>query len=613
MLVTTTTSTKPGEALQVEKRQTSQPLLPQRLGQHSDNKNSYEIHPFHCLESGRIYSGYDSLATWIMDYPCVVIEGYSGVLWQDVRAGLSAIFENKNIRTNWIDISEYLKTSEEIEAMVAPYLGSEESLWGKKCLYKLEEFFQKDRIEKITINNDDGLTIVYGSGAALLKQPDAPVIYIDVPKNETQYRMRAGAITNLGCKAPSEPTEMYKRFYFIDWPVLNAHKKLLLNRTAVFADAQWLDSVNWMLRDTLLEGLNSMSNSVFRVRPWFEAGAWGGQWMKERFPGINKAEVNYAWSFELIVPENGIVFESDGYLVELSFDYLMFANNKAVLGESAEKFGDEFPIRFDFLDTWDGGNLSIQCHPSLDYIRSNFGETITQDETYYILDCKEDATVYLGFQEGINPDELRTVLENSRNNNEAVAIEKYVQVHHAKKHDLFLIPNGTVHSAGANNLVLEISATPYIFTFKMYDWVRLGLNGEPRAINIEHAFNNLNFERNGGSVKSELISSPKIIERGEDWELLHLPTHADHLYDVHRIEFETSVLFHTNGSCHVLMLVEGTAITLHSANGTQRTFHYAETFVIPAAAHAYRISNQGTGKAKVVKAFIKENIDFLNL
>jgi mannose-6-phosphate isomerase class I len=445
---------------------------------------------------------------------------------------------------------------------------------------------------------------VIGPGA-VLSNWKAPVIYIDLPKNELQFRMRAGSIFNLGSKEVQEPFHMYKRFNFVDWVLLNAHKKAIQDNISIVADCQWVDDITWMHGSSLAEGLQKLSNSVLRVKPWFEPGAWGGQWIKDHIPQLNKDVINYAWSFELIVPENGLLFESDGVLLEVSFDFLMFRKNKAVLGRHAGIFGDEFPIRFDFLDTFKGGNLSIQCHPSRNYIQEQFGENITQDETYYILDCDEQAQVYLGFQEHIEPDAFKAALETSQKEGVELNIEDYVQVHKAKKHDLFLIPNQTVHSAGAGSLVLEISATPYIFTFKMYDWLRLDLDKKPRPINIEHAFNNLDFSRKGSKVQEELISKPAVLTKGPDWQVVHLPTHQDHFYDIHRIEFQTTFSVETGNTCHVLMVVEGQSVLIETADGTKQEFAYAETFVVPAAAQSYRLTNTGEDFIKVIKAFLK--------
>lgn len=549
-------------------------------------------------------TGYDTLADWIIDQATVLIDGYAGVYWDQVQQYLEEAFRQKGIRANWLHSADHFKPVAVIEQLVAPFLGAPGDIWGKRTGLSLADLFETGSLRALEQDPNCDVNIIIGPGAALAEW-EAPVIYLDLPKNELQYRMRSGSITNLGSNRPEPPALMYKRFYFVDWIVLNQHKQHILDRVAVIADAQWPETLHWIRGADLLQGLRNMARSVFRVRPWFEPGAWGGQWMKQHIPGLNKDEVNYAWSFEMIVPENGLLFESSGYLLEVSFDLLMFSEHTAVLGRHAERFGMEFPIRFDFLDTWEGGNLSIQCHPSQQYIREKFGENITQDETYYILDCQHHAKVYLGFRENIDAAQFRGELENSHANGKPVDIDQYVQSFPAGKHELFLIPHGTVHSAGAGNLVLEISATPYIFTFKMYDWLRLDLNGQPRSITLDHAFNNLNFGRKGARVQQELISKPVVIEKGADWQLVHLPTHPDHFYDVHRLEFLTTVTQSTDDTCHVLMLVEGTSVNVRTANGATATFHYAETFTIPAAAESYTLVNTGGQPAKVVKAFLK--------
>ncbi len=590
-------------------RKSAQAVMPFRVNGNETSVEGYRIYPSHPLGSGKIFNGYDRLVEWMKDSRCVIVDGFSGVLWDDVEASIAAAMERHGARCHIIRTQDFLKSPGEIEKLVRPYLGERESVWGTKADISLVDFFDIISLKDLKEVPGSDCTVVLGTGASLLEW-NVPLVYLDVPKNEIQYRMRAGTITNLGIASPDEPAHMYKHFYFVDWVVLSQHKERIKERITVHGDVQWERNINWMFRKDLLKGMNDMTRTVLRARPWFEPGAWGGQWMKERIHGLNRDAVNFAWSFELIVPENGLVFESDGYLLEVPFDSLMAEHSDKILGKHAGFFGTQFPIRFDFLDTWNGGNLSIQCHPSVKYIREQFGEFITQDETYYILDRKPGAKVYLGFQEGVDPAEFRKALEDSKSKGEEVPVEKYVQVFEADKHALYLIPNGTVHSAGSDNLVLEISSTPYIFTFKMYDWLRLDLNGEPRAINIEHAYKNLRFDLQGERVKDELIAKPRLLENQGSALTWHLPTHADHFYDVHRLEFEESMTVQTDESCNVLMLVDGESVAVQIGNEIT-PFAYAETFVIPASVGTYTLINNGGGKIKVVKAFIKNSIDHL--
>ena len=585
-------------------RKSSQSLLPLKTSSMSGITSGYNIYPYQDLKSGKIFTGYQSLADWIINEKTLAIDGYIGNDWSAVREGLSVFFNEKKLKVLWYETSAFMKNEEEINDMVKPFLGEVDSVWGTKTTLTLEDFYDIEKLENLSPDEDFDVTIVLGIGSGLCKKK-MPVVYIDLPKNEIQYRMRSGSVTNLGTTCISLSSSMYKRFYFVDWIVLNNYRKKIKEKITVIADGQWKVDISWALYESINEGLNFISKNIIRARPWFEAGVWGGQWMKEHIASLNKNEINYAWSFELIFPENGLLFESDGNLLEVAFDWLMECYSKNVLGKDAERFGTQFPIRFNFLDTFEGGNLSIQCHPSVQYIRKNFGESITQDETYYILDRNNDAGIFLGFQQDIDSIEFRKALEKSEANDTPVEIEKYVQWHPSHKHDLFLIPNETIHSSGANNMILEISATPYIFTFKMYDWIRLDLKGNPRPINIEHAFNNLNFDRKGKIVKDELISKPSVLKESDQYTLIHLPTHKEHFYDVHRIEFTKQVEIKTEDRCHVLMLVEGTSIKVKTASGFTRHFNYAETFIIPAAAESYQLINENDDHVKVIKTFIK--------
>ena len=584
------------------KRSTTQFLMPyQKSGAVPD---SYDIYPSFKLDKRQIFTDFEQLAQKIFSQPVVVVDGYIGVYFEVFREKLQQVADREGIKVNWINMESALKPEPEINLLIAPFMGETGSIFGTRATIDLSDFFDAEKINKLQPNPQVDINIVYGPGAQLSGW-NGLLLYIDLPKNELQFRARAKSVRNLGASQPYDMKTMYKRYYFIDWVVLNRHKKQILSNIDIIVDGQNEDVFIWMEGQTLRSGLKSMGQNFFRARPWFEPGVWGGSWIKEHIDGLNKEAPNYAWSFELITPENGIVFESSKTLLEVSFDFLMFGEGDSVLGTDRTKYGDDFPLRFDFLDTFDGGNLSVQCHPRPEYCKEQFGEDITQEETYYILDRKNNAKVYLGFQDNIEPEKFESALWQSFNTNTAIDITEYVQVHPAKKHDLFLIPPGTIHGSGIDNLVLEISTTPYIFTFKMYDWVRPDLDGNPRPLNIDHGMKNLYFDRKGEKARKELISVSQLIQEGRDWKLYELPTHEKHTYRVQRYHFNSEVQVKTDGKFHVLSLVEGSSITVESENGLKETFRYAETFVVPAAAKSYTVRNNSDQETMIVVAFMK--------
>ena len=563
----------------------------------------YDIYPTHNIGEGLIYIGYEALAKELSSFDCIKIDGYVGILFDDVREKLDAAFLNLGIKPSWINIQDALKKEEEINSLVGPFLGGDDPVFGKLADFDLKAIFDVAKLNSLAQMDSRNPVIFYGTGAHLVPRA-GKTVFFEISKNEIQYRSRAGSVFNLGATQPDDPKKMYKRFYFVDWVLLNNHKNNIKNEIDYLVDGQRKDEVTWIHGEAWRDSIKSLVTGPIRVRPWFEPGAWGGQWIREKIKGLSEDVVNYAWSFELIVPENGIIIESSGVMLEYSFDFLMFNAGREILGEDFGTYQYEFPIRFDFLDTFDGGNLSIQCHPQKKYIQEHFGEKITQEETYYILDRKNDAMVYLGFQEGVTPSDFQHALEKSVEDKEAIDITRFVQAFESQKHGLYLIPPGTIHSSGVDNLVLEISSTPYIYTFKMYDWLRVDLDGNPRPLNIDRGMDNLVFDRAGAKVEEELISKPIVIESTPNWELQHLPTHKEHLYDVHRFSIKTAVTVKTYGKAHVLSLVEGEKLKIKTKERSS-IFCYAESFVIPAATGEYTIENLSSKPIMVVKSFIK--------
>ncbi len=512
-----------------------------------------------------------------------------------------------------IQSSHAMLPEHEINQLCEPFLGGDDPVFGYLCGLNLSQFFNpelilenKNSIEKA----DTGIALVLGVGATLICEPDI-LVYADLARWEIQRRQRRKEISNLGVNNPDLAQNLkYKRAFFIDWRVADRWKKPLLRKADYFLDTHQDAEPKLAEGEAVRRGLALAVKRPFRVVPFFDPGVWGGQWMKE-VCDLDRSAVNYAWCFDCVPEENSLLLEMGGQRIELPSINLVFDQPRALLGERVHaRFGTEFPIRFDFLDTMGGGNLSFQVHPLTEYIQEQFGMHYTQDESYYILDAGPEAEVYLGLKEGVDAAAMMRDLAAAQAGHAPFPDERYVNRFPAKKHDHFLIPAGIVHCSGAESMVLEISATPYIFTFKMWDWGRLGLDGGPRPIHLDHGSRNIDWTCTTAWTREHLVNHIEPLGAGDGWREERTGLHGREFIETRRHWFTKAVPHDTCGGVNVLNLVQGEEVIVESPSGAFEPFvvHYAETFIVPAAVGRYTIRPHGAGvggECATLKAWVR--------
>lgn len=538
----------------------------------------------------------------------LALDCYPGTNQREFQAAL----QHRLPVTEWVTTQDLFLPPAQIEQIIAPFLRSEDPLFGYRTTLDLEAFFDSIRLEALRgrLNTLTGLIVLCGPGAALCAPPDV-FIFADLPRWEIQQRQRRGETGNLGvANQGTKPSLLYKQSYFIDWPVCDRHKRQTLPLWDYLLDTTRPHDPRLLPGAALRQGLEQTARQPFRVVPFFDPAPWGGQWMND-ICGLDPTVSNYGWCFDCVPEENSLRLRFGPAVVEIPALDLIFHCPQALLGDAVYGlFGPEFPIRFDLLDTWGGGNLSVQVHPPVAYALQQFGIPYTQDESYYLLDAAPGASVYLGLKPPADPDALFAALEDAQTGGTDFPVDRFVQQWPAHKHDHFLIPAGTIHCSGAGAVVLEISATPFLFTFKLWDWGRLGLDGEPRPLSLRHGQHSLCSKRDTEWVRAQLINRIQSLTEGPGWREERTGLHPREFIETRRHWFTQTVPHDTAGTVHVLNLVQGAEAVVESPDHAFAPFvvHYAETFILPAAVGPYTVRPHGPAigtECATLKAFVR--------
>ncbi|MGH2807766.1 MAG: mannose-6-phosphate isomerase [Actinomycetota bacterium] len=540
----------------------------------------------------------------------IVIDAYPGTFREDLEELVDRLAPDERLCS-----TDALKSEEEIDALVAADV-TDDAVFGRITQHDLVDLFDPALLRRMSeaIQDIEGRVVVYGTGASLVARGDV-LVFADLARWEIQQRQRGKEIANLGSSNfRLRPGLKYKRSFFVDWQLADRHKLLLFDDINFFLDTTEPARPKLANAAAVWTALRGATKRPFRVVPFFDPAPWGGHWMEEVCDLPDNAP-NHGWCFDCVPEENSILLGFGHERFELPSLDLVLRYPTELLGESVHhRFGGEFPIRFDLLDTVDGGNLSLQVHPLTGYIKEQFGMAYTQDESYYMLDAAEGASVYLGLKKGADRRAMLRDLRRAEQGGFLFPDEKYVNRFTARRHDHFLIPAGTVHCSGTNSLVLEISATPYIFTFKLWDWGRLGLDGRPRPLHIDHGECSIQWDRDTSLVRDRLINQISPLRAENEWYEERTGLHEAEFIDTHRHWFVGRVP-HTGGTgVNVLNLVQGEEAIIESPDRAFDPFvvHFAETFIVPAAAGPYTITPYGRAEGTelaTIKAFVRADLD----
>lgn len=577
--------------------------------------SNYDKFPHISVSGQRVWRGWPQVFTELRlqaeratGVPIIVVDCYPGIDLAELHKAAAQQWPDYEL----VNAEEAALDSASLNALLERFL-TPDRVFGVMSPHVLREFYDADRLDALTgrLTRRSRPTLVYGWGAALAVTDPTLLVVADLARWEIQARLRRGQGNWQVANGSEDILRKYKRGFFVEWRVADRHKLGLSAQMDFYLETNKAGQPMMIERGGYEASLNAAASRPFRTVPFFDPGVWGGQWLKE-VCDLDRSAGNFAWGFDGVPEENSLLFDyggaAEGEVLEMPAQNLVLERPRDLLGEiTYARFGAEFPIRFDFLDTMGGGNLSLQVHPLTAYIQQHFGMAYTQDESYYLLDTGENATVYLGLKNGVERGQMLAELEAAQNGQPFDA-GRYVNALSARKHDHFSIPAGTVHCSGKDTMVLEISATPYIFTFKLWDWGRVGLDGQPRPIHLQHGAANIQWERDADWVKQHLLHLTQSVGSGEGWREESTGMSELEFIETRRHWFSVPVRHDTHGTVNILNLVEGREAVVESPTGAFEPFtvHYAETFIVPAAVGEYIIRPAEKGQeVATIKAYVR--------
>lgn len=564
----------------------------------------------------------------------VAFDGYTTTKWDVMVSLLARECDVFGFKIAFVDSYQFtFKNGEEIDGIIDPLLIWDKGidptlLYGKVYHDGYIGLMDPAKVEAYkkeipALKAPGTLVVVYGYGSLIKEfRPLYDIkCWFDITPMNSMLRIRAGEYANLGKKHTGIINRTIRRCYYCDFENAVQLRKELFDTGEL--DWYFLDNdqgnLQMMPFSTFADICAQLVKYPFRAKPCYLEGVWGGSYMKEKRHLPQKMR-NAAWVFDFIPMEVSVLVKAGEEMLDINYCSFVHKEGVALMGEKCvRKYQGYFPIRFNWDDSYHStGNMSIQCHSGGEFNVKNYNEFGRQDESYYIVVTGQDAKTFIGFRDDADIPAFFKEIEAADTEHKPCDYMKYVSYEESKPGLQVMLPAGTIHSSGRNQVILEIgSLTIGSYTYKMYDYLRLDFDGKQRPIHTHLGECNVRQDRRYSVIHDPaspeyIVQQPRLDCEGNGWKEFILGENPQMYISLRRLEFEKACEQDTHGEkFHVLTLVDGDHIRIRSAEHPERYFDldFMEIACVPASMGKYVIENLGKEPISVHKTCLRDGYE----
>lgn len=322
--------------------------------------------------------------------------------------------------------------------------------------------------------------------------------------------------------------------------------------------------------------MNSLYPLAFQ--PVLKERVWGGRGLETLYGKVLPTPQPHGESWEVTDRPEGVSVIRNGAWAGKDLRWLLSEHGTEVMGQSWDS-NRPFPLLIKILDARD--KLSLQVHPPASLARELGGEPKT--EMWYVAQADPGADIFVGLRHGVDWKQFEQAIQDG-------TVESCFHRIEVKAGDCMFLPSGRVHALGAGSMIFEIQQNSDT-TYRVFDWNRVGLDGQPRELHLDQAMRSIDFQDH----------EPGLC--GEPWGDIHpgLRTQLlvrDPLFQVSLLHFQSSgQQAFSSGQVRVLGVVEGHGWV---ESGEARLQVRAGDFVLLPAGLAQDAHYQAEGSGKVL-------------